>query len=52
MIRLASTIFLVLCLCLPASAAEYTAPEVPNSGSSLMPAETHNFGGGLTELLK
>ena len=52
MIRLVSTVVLLLCLCLPASAAEYTAPEVPNSGSSLMPAETHDFGAGLIELLK
>ena len=38
MIRLISTVFLIFSLCLPVSAAEYTAPEVPNSGSSLMPA--------------
>lgn len=52
MIRLIAPVLLVLCLCLPVSAVEYTAPEVPNSGRSLMPSETHSFADGLTELLK
>lgn len=52
MIRLTSIVFLILCLSLPVSAVEYTAPEVPDSGRSLMPDETHNFGDGLSELLK
>lgn len=52
MIRLFASVLLVLCLCLPASAVEYAAPEVPDSGRNLMPAETHSFGDGLAELLK
>lgn len=52
MIRLTASVLLMLCLCLPVSAAEYTAPEVPDSGSHLMPAETNRFGDGLLELLK
>lgn len=52
MIRLLSSVLLVLCLCLPASAAEYTAPEVPDSGRNLMPDETCRFGDGISELLK
>ena len=52
MIRLLASILLVICLCLPVSAAEYTAPEVPDSGRNLMPAETSSFGSGFTELLR
>lgn len=52
MIRLIAPVLLVLCLCLPVSAVEYTAPEVPNSGRSLMPSETHSFSDGLSELLR
>lgn len=52
MIRLIASVFLIFCLCLPVSAAEYTAPEVPDSGRNLMPAETGSFGKGLAELLK
>ena len=52
MIRLLASLTLILCLSLPVSAAEYTAPEVPDSGRYLMPSETHSFGDGLTELLK
>lgn len=52
MIRLITPIILALCLCNPASAVTYTAPEVPDSGRGLMPSETHSFGDGLTELLR
>lgn len=52
MIRLTSIVFLILCLSLPVSAVEYTAPEVPDSGRKLMPAETQNFSEGLSELLR
>ena len=38
-------------LVLPVSAAELTAPEVPDSGASLMP-ETENFGEGFREMLQ
>ena len=52
MTRLTAIVFLILCLSLPVSATEYTAPEVPDSGRNLMPDETHNFGEGLSELLR
>lgn len=52
MIRLICAVSLAFFLCIPASAAEYTAPEVPDSGRNLMPAETGSFGDGLAELLK
>ena len=52
MIRLIALALLILSLCVPASAVEYTAPEVPDSGRNLMPEETHSFGDGLAELLK
>lgn len=52
MIRFIAPIILVLCLALPASAAEYTAPEVPDAGRNLMPSETRHFDRGLSELLK
>lgn len=52
MIRLMASVLLLFCLALPVSAAEYTAPEVPDSGRNLMPADTNSFGSGLTELLK
>lgn len=52
MIRFIVPVILALCLALPASATEYTAPEVPDAGRDLMPAETEHFGRGLSELLK
>ena len=52
MIRLLIPFLLVLCLCVPASAAEFTAPEVPDSGQSLMPDDFRDFGAGAAALLK
>ena len=52
MIRFIVPVILVFCLALPASATEYTAPEVPDAGRNLMPAETEHFDRGLSELLK
>lgn len=52
MIRLAAAIALILCLCLPVSAAEFTAPDVPDSGQKLMPEDSSDFGRGVTELLR
>lgn len=51
MVRLSIVLILVFCLCLPASAAEFTAPGVPEAGEKLMPEQTDNFGQGLRELL-
>lgn len=43
----------VICmLAVPVSAAELTAPAVPEAGEKLMPAETDSFGQGLLELLE
>lgn len=52
MIRFIAPVILLLCLALPASATEYTAPEVPDAGRNLMPDETEHFDRGLSELLK
>lgn len=52
MIRLFIPLLLVLCFCIPASATEFTAPEVPDSGQSLMPDDSSDFSAGATELLK
>ena len=52
MTRFLTMLLLALYLCVPVAAAEYTAPEVPDSGRNLMPAETESFGEGLAELLK
>ena len=43
---------LIFALALPASAAEITAPEVPEAGEDLMPENTDSFGDGLWELLQ
>lgn len=45
-------IVLISVLALPVSALDITAPEVPESGKSLMPAETETFGQGLLEILQ
>lgn len=45
-------IMLVFALALPASAAEITAPEVPEAGAELMPESTDSFGDGLWELVQ
>lgn len=52
MIRLIASVALIMCLCLPAKAAEFSAPEVPESGRHVMPSETGDLGAGLGELLK
>ena len=48
---LALALILVL-VCLPASAASYTAPTVPDSGQALMPEDTADFGKALMELVR
>lgn len=45
-------VLLTFALALPAGATEISAPVVPESGQSFMPAETEDFGGGLAELLE
>ena len=52
MMRLTALLILILYLSIPAEAAEYTAPEVPDSGRDMMPSQTQSFGDGLAELLK
>ena len=49
---LALWILIVFVLAIPASAVEFTAPEVPESGRELMPERPETFGQGLMELLK
>ncbi len=43
---------LLLCLALPVSAAEYTAPQVPDSGAYIFPEEPESFGQGVLSILK
>ena len=45
-------VFLLLFLGVPASAAEFTAPEVPPEAEARMPKETSSFGEGLRQLLQ
>ncbi len=45
-------LLLILLLSPAVSAAEVTAPEVPDSGKALMPREPENFGEGLLEILR
>lgn len=46
------TFLLAIVLALPASAAEITAPQVPQSGEDLMPDRAESFGEGLWEIVK
>lgn len=50
--KLLMMILLIFALALPASAAEFTAPEVPDAGAEMMPENTDSFGEGLKELLQ
>lgn len=50
--KLIFVILILFALAVPASAAEITAPEVPKSGSEMMPENTESFGDGLWELLQ
>ena len=43
---------LIFSLAIPASAAELTAPTVPQSGREVMPEKTDSFGDGLLKLLE
>lgn len=43
---------LIFSLAIPASAAELTAPTVPQSGAEVMPEKTDSFGDGLLKLLE
>lgn len=45
-------VLLMFSLAVPASAAELTAPRVPEAGAQLMPENTDSFPSGLTELLR
>lgn len=49
--RLVMVLALILSLAVPVSAADITAPPVPESGSELMPEEGTSFGEGLWEIL-
>ena len=52
MTKLVVSFFLVVCLCMPVSAQEYTAPSAPESAEELMPETTDDFGRGILELLR
>ena len=45
-------VILIFSLAIPASAAELTAPTVPQSGREVMPEKTDSFGDGLLKLLE
>lgn len=51
--RFVFTFALMICfLCMPVSALEIEPPEVPQSGSDLMPENTGSFSDGLRQILK
>lgn len=52
MIRFLLSFLLFLSLALPASAVEFTAPQVPASGREWMPKNVESFGDGMSELLQ
>ena len=52
MSKLILAVVLIFALAIPASAVEFTAPQVPEGGAELMPEDTGSFAAGLTELLR
>ena len=52
MSKLILAVALIFALAIPASAVEFTAPQVPEKGAELMPEDTGSFAAGLTELLR
>ena len=52
MTRMLALALILVLVCLPASAASYTAPTVPDSGQALMPEDTADFGKALMELVR
>ncbi len=50
--RIILTAIFLVCLAIPASASELTAPQVPPSGRELMPEAESSFGEGLLEMGK
>ena len=52
MSKLILAVALIFALAVPASAVEFTAPQVPEGGAELMPEDTSSFAAGLTELLR
>lgn len=52
MIRMLTALALIFCLSLPAGAAEFTPPSVPESGEKLMPDSGESFGSGILELFR
>ena len=52
MTRMLALVLLLALVCLPVSAAEFSAPTVPDSGRALMPEDTADFGKALMELVR
>ena len=52
MSKLILAVALIFALAIPASAVEFTAPQVPEGGAELMPEDTGSFAAGLMELLR
>ena len=52
MSKILLVVILIFSLAIPASAAELTAPTVPQSGAEVMPEKTDSFGDGLLKLLE
>ena len=50
--QLILAVILIVSLALPASAVEFSAPEVPEAGAELMPDKTDSFGEGLRQILQ
>ena len=43
---------MILCLAIPVSATEFTAPAVPDSGVEFMPEDTASFGDAVLDILR
>ena len=52
MTKVLFALLLLMSLCVPVSAAEMTAPEVPSMGQKQMPQNTDSFGDGFRELIQ
>lgn len=52
LLSIGAAFLLLLCLAMPVSAAQFTAPQVPEAGAAEMPETTDSFGRGFQELLQ
>lgn len=50
--RILLIVIMIISIAIPVSAADFTAPEVPDSGRRFMPAATENFAAGLYQVFR